>query len=80
LGGLLKQGGSDRESAVLCPGGGVIQCGGQTCPAVFVRLGRGSPSCAWWWRAKAADRGEDGALHRAGDGDLGQLAGQSRLS
>ena len=58
---------------MLCPGGGVFQRSVQTCPAAFVQFGRGAPSRAQRRRSQSADGGEDGAYHRAGDGDLGQL-------
>ena len=39
--------GADRAGeAVFWPGGGVFQRSSQTCPAAFVRLRSGSPSCA----------------------------------
>jgi len=74
-GGLLEQVGSEGEATVVWPGGDVFQRSGQTCLAAFVQFWLGPRSRAYRWRSKAADRGEDGAYHRAGDGHLGQLEG-----
>jgi len=64
-----------RKAAASVPGGDVFQRGGRTYGAAFVQFGPGSPSSACRWRSQSADGGEDGAYHRAGDSDLGQLEG-----
>jgi hypothetical protein len=72
---LQKAGEPRREPASSVPGNDVLQRGGQTCRAAFVQFGSGSRSCAWRWRSKAADGGEDGAHHRAGKRNFGQVEG-----
>ena len=42
---------------------------------VSVEFGTGSKSRAQRRRSQSVNRGKDGAHHRAGDGDLGQLDG-----
>ena len=68
-------GGLDVAPAPAGPFWPIFRYAGQTCPAAFVRSGPGSRSRAERGRAKSADRGEDGAHHRACDRNLCQLEG-----